>query len=202
MISIIRSFQYGTVLKGEYIESKKMIAVKKIKVPLKKITLKLESIASEVNILKSCDHNNVVKLLGVYLDSMSVASSIYVFLSFDMASKDLSSYIHENVQYSMTRGQIMGAMQMILRGLAYIHNEKIVHRDVKPSNILVFHDGVVRLCDFGLAISKKSPLWKYRYTGCGTKIYMSPEMLLETYDYDCAVDIWSVGCTLIEMATG
>lgn len=167
---------------------------------MKKVTSKLRNIATEVNILKKMEHENIVELLGVYIESTYSSSSMYAFLCFNIAKKDLSWYIYENPEF-ISNGKIMTAMEMILRGMSYVHSKKIVHRDIKSSNILVFSNGIVRICDFGLAIHKNSTDWMHRYTGCGTKEYMAPEMLLPECDYDTAVDIWGIGCCLIEMAT-
>uniref|UniRef100_A0ACD5WEH0 Uncharacterized protein n=1 Tax=Avena sativa TaxID=4498 RepID=A0ACD5WEH0_AVESA len=93
-------------------------------------------------------------------------------------------------------------MWKLLTGTKMMHDRHVVHRDIKPDNILVGHgqDGeLVKICDLGLAISMSdSP----PYTHAGTVPYMAPEMLLQKPDYDALVDTWSLGCVMAEMLTG
>lgn len=160
----------------------------------------MTDIASEINLLNACDYEHIVKLLGYYVENKT--SSMYIYLSFDIAMQDLDSYIQSEKHEIVTPGRISKIMQCIFRGLAYIHGKDIVHRDIKPKNILIFDKNTVRICDFGLAISQKSPSWNYRSTGCGTRAYLAPEMFFETYNYGTAIDIWGAGCCLYELANG
>ena len=95
---------------------------------------------------------------------------------------------------------VRAAMWQLLTGAEKMHGARIVHRDIKPQNILV-GDGrsVVKLSDFGLAMSTDEPP---PYEAAGTLWYMAPEMLLEKPDYDERVDAWSLGCVMAELVNG
>jgi len=85
----------------------------------------------------------------------------------------------------------------ICHGLAYLHTQGIVHRDIKPLNILITESGKVKLCDFGLARNEVS---SYLKSQAGTFGYMSPE-ILKGEKYDTATDIWSLGCVAYKLCT-
>ncbi|KAG4993413.1 hypothetical protein JHK86_030240 [Glycine max] len=87
----------------------------------------------------------------------------------------------------------------ILEGLKHIHSKGYVHCDVKPQNILVFDNGVVKIADLGLA--KRRGEINREYVCRGTPMYMSPESLTDNV-YESPVDIWALGCTIVEMITG
>ncbi|TVU14455.1 hypothetical protein EJB05_37925, partial [Eragrostis curvula] len=86
----------------------------------------------------------------------------------------------------------------ILAGLAYLHERNTVHRNVKGANVLVGPNGEVKLADFGMAkhISPEAEIHSFR----GTPHWMAPEVLINKHVYNLSVDIWSFGCTIIEMA--
>nr|CAB3455528.1 unnamed protein product [Digitaria exilis] len=104
----------------------------------------------------------------------------------------------------MTESVIRNFTRHILRGLAFLHGQKIMHRDIKGPNLLVDVQGVVKLADFGMAkhLSTAAPNLSLK----GTPYWMAPEMvqatLMKDIGYDLAVDIWSLGCTIIEMFDG
>lgn len=93
----------------------------------------------------------------------------------------------------------------ILKGLEACHQHSIVHRDISPNNILIDENGVVKLADFGISISQNGTDKSVRASntpGMGTLWYMAPEILLGSTMYTTAVDIWSVGCIIVEMVLG
>ncbi|CAD6218043.1 unnamed protein product [Miscanthus lutarioriparius] len=104
----------------------------------------------------------------------------------------------------MTESVIRNFTRHILRRLAFLHGQKIMHRDIKGANLLVDVQGVVKLADFGMAkhLSTAAPNLSLK----GTPYWMAPEMvqatLMKDVGYDLAVDIWSLGCTIIEMLDG
>ncbi|RDY09691.1 Mitogen-activated protein kinase kinase kinase 17, partial [Mucuna pruriens] len=89
--------------------------------------------------------------------------------------------------------------RFILEGLKHVHANGFVHCDVKPRNILIFSNGDVKIADFGLA--KKKGVKQNKYNRRGTLLFMSPESVKKN-EYESAVDIWALGCTVVEMVTG
>ncbi|KAG2546996.1 putative cyclin-dependent kinase F-2 [Panicum virgatum] len=94
---------------------------------------------------------------------------------------------------------VRAAMWQLLSGATKMHERRVIHRDIKPSNILVSGGSVVKICDFGLAMSMDEPP---PHEQAGTLGYMAPEMLLEKPDYDERVDAWSLGCVMAELVNG
>ncbi|CAL4943470.1 unnamed protein product [Urochloa decumbens] len=94
---------------------------------------------------------------------------------------------------------VRDAMRQLLTGTKGMHAAHVIHRDIKPHNILFGDDRVLRLCDFGLAVDTADPP---PYGKAGTRWYMAPEVLLGKPDYDARVDVWSLGCVMAELITG
>ncbi|CAL4943337.1 unnamed protein product [Urochloa decumbens] len=94
---------------------------------------------------------------------------------------------------------VRAAMWQLLEGTKRMHAAHIVHRDIKPHNILLGDDRVLRLCDFGLAVHMSEPP---PYGQAGTLWYMAPEVLLGMPDYDALVDAWSLGCVMAKLLNG
>ncbi|CAN6287445.1 unnamed protein product [Urochloa humidicola] len=94
---------------------------------------------------------------------------------------------------------VRAAMWELLAGAKLMHAAHVVHRDIKPHNILLGGDRVLRLCDFGLAVHMSEPP---PYGRAGTRWYMAPEVLLGMPDYDALADVWSLGCVMAELAAG
>jgi serine/threonine protein kinase len=99
----------------------------------------------------------------------------------------------------LTEKQIQVVMRETLKGIYYLHHKKIIHRDLKAGNILVNHQGLCKLADFG--VSKKQSTMDKATTQIGSPYWMAPEVFTSA-TYTEAVDIWSLGCTCIELAIG
>ena len=92
----------------------------------------------------------------------------------------------------------MSYLWQLLQGIAYCHAHRVLHRDLKPQNLLVNKNGLLKLADFGLARAFGIPIRSYTHEVV-TLWYKAPEVLLGTKFYTTAVDIWSVGCIFAEM---
>jgi len=100
----------------------------------------------------------------------------------------------------LTEGELAAVLKDTLRGLAYLHSRKVIHRDVKAGNILLDGKGMAKLSDFGVSAQLQSTL-SSKDTMIGSPFWMSPEIISKS-QYNCKTDIWSLGITAIEMAEG
>jgi serine/threonine protein kinase len=118
-----------------------------------------------------------------------------VYMVFEWMAGDLSKFIRSG---ALQDTHVMGFTYQIIAALKYIHSAGIMHRDMKPSNILVNPSGDIKLADFGLAIGsagQSHQLINYVVT----RWYRAPELLLDQKHYSYSIDMWSVGCILGEM---
>uniref|UniRef100_A0A671RYP8 non-specific serine/threonine protein kinase n=1 Tax=Sinocyclocheilus anshuiensis TaxID=1608454 RepID=A0A671RYP8_9TELE len=147
----------------------------------------LEDYMVEIDILASCDHHNIVKLLDAfYYESKLWVSVDLVYL-----------------ERPLTEPQIRVVCKQSLDALQYLHDNKVIHRDLKAGNILLTLDGDVKLADFGVS-AKNTKTIQRRDTFIGTPYWMAPEVVMcetsKDRPYDYKADIWSLGITLIELA--
>ena len=192
----IGSGAYGTVYLGMNVDTGKLLAVKTIPiVRLEEDSKELKSFRAEVDMMRGLHHENIVKYLGteVTADSLNILLEYIPCGSIASLVKKIGA-LGEQILRIYTR--------QILSGLMYLHNYHIVHRDVKGSNILVDHTGVIKLTDFG-ASKRLEELVSANGTQSlkGTPNWMAPEVITKNL-YCRQNDIWGVGCTIIEMATG
>lgn len=119
----------------------------------------------------------------------------------ELIDLDLARVIYSKVQFS--EFHIQSFVYQILCGLKYIHSADVIHRDLKPGNILVSLHGVLKICDFGLArginstIVNKVPSAITNYVA--TRWYRAPELMLSRKTYDQSIDLWAIGCILGEL---
>lgn len=92
--------------------------------------------------------------------------------------------------------EVRRLMRDLLEGIAYLHDRKIVHRDLKTSNLLYSNEGILKICDFGLARKATQSLMTQEVI---TMWYRPPELLLGEYHYSVELDVWSVGCIMAEL---
>ncbi|XVF16976.1 hypothetical protein REPUB_Repub10bG0077200 [Reevesia pubescens] len=185
---------FGHVYLGFNSESGQMCAIKEVRVVSDDQTSKesLKQLNQEINLLSQLSHPNIVRYYGSELGEEAL--SVYLeYVSGGSIHKLLQEYgaFKEPVIQNYTR--------QLLSGLAYLHGRNTVHRDIKGANILVDPTGEIKLADFGMA---------KHITACGTMLsfkgspyWMAPEVVMNTNGYNLAVDIWSLGCTILEMAT-
>lgn len=147
----------------------------------------------EITLLRKFQHDNIVQYLGTQME----VDKLYIFL--ELVSKGSLASVYRKYG-GMFPDQVRRYTQQILRGLKYLHDRHIVHRDIKCANILVDVNGVVKLADFGMAkqIAKLDMLKSCK----GSAYWMAPEVIDPKKSYNVAADIWSLGCTVLEMATG
>lgn len=156
-----------------------------------------KQILRELQFNKSCKSPYIVKYYGTFLDEES--ASICISMEY-MGGRSLDA-IYKRVKL---RGGIIGekvlgkVAESVLKGLSYLHEHRIIHRDIKPQNILLNLMGEVKLCDFGVSGVVVDSL---ATTFTGTSYYMAPERI-QGHPYSVTSDVWSLGLTLLEVAKG
>jgi cyclin-dependent kinase 12/13 len=179
------------------------VALKKILMENEKEGFPLTAIR-EIMILKRLNNKNIINLLEIVTSKPSEKNKNRgnVYLVFDYMEHDLSGLISRKFDFSI--GLIKSILKQILLGLDYLHDNNIIHRDIKGANILLNNKGEVKLADFGLArLHNPNPNQNKKYTNrVVTLWYRSPELLLGATNYGTAIDIWSVGCVFAELLSG
>ncbi|MCP9266463.1 Cyclin-dependent kinase 1 [Dirofilaria immitis] len=148
----------------------------------------------EMSLLRSLKHPNIVCLEEVILDEQ------LVYLIFEFVSMDLKKCI-DKIPYGelMKKAEQKSYLYQILQGICFCHQRNILHRDLKPQNLLVDDNGGLKIADFGLA--RQLELAQREYTSVVVTLwYRPPEILFGSSNYSMGVDIWSIGCIFAEMA--
>uniref|UniRef100_A0A672HUP5 Cyclin-dependent kinase 15 n=1 Tax=Salarias fasciatus TaxID=181472 RepID=A0A672HUP5_SALFA len=168
-------------------------------VALKVIRMKTEegvpfTAIREASLLKRLKHANIVLLHDI------VHTRETLTLVFEYVQTDLAQYLAQHPG-GLRSHNVRLFMFQLLRGLCYIHSRRILHRDLKPQNLLISYLGELKLADFGLARSKSIPSQSFS-SEVVTLWYRPPDVLLGSTDYSTALDIWGAGCVLVEMLQG
>ncbi|KAM7306689.1 cyclin-dependent kinase 17 isoform X2 [Ixodes scapularis] len=183
---------YAMVFKGKSRLTDNLVA-------LKEIRLEHEEGAPctairEVSLLKDLRHNNIVTLHDIVHTEKSLT------LVFEYLEKDLKQYMDDCGNF-LSMNNVKCFLFQLLRGLAYCHGRRILHRDLKPQNLLINERGELKLADFGLARAKSVPIKTFS-NEVVTLWYRPPDVLLGSTDYSTSIDMWGVGCIFYEMASG
>uniref|UniRef100_A0A914W345 cyclin-dependent kinase n=1 Tax=Plectus sambesii TaxID=2011161 RepID=A0A914W345_9BILA len=192
-LSKIGEGTYGVVYKAVESRSGKLVALKKIRLDSDPEGVPSTCIR-EIALLRELDHPHIVKLLDV------VHSARNLYLVFEFCNQDLKAYLDRLGSRALPAVHVQSFTWQLLQGLAYCHTHRVLHRDLKPQNLLLDGDGVIKLADFGLARSFGVPSRCYTHEVV-TLWYRAPEVLLGARYYSTGVDIWSLGCIFAEMAT-
>ena len=196
---------FGKVYKSSYYTKDnelKTVAIKKIPMSSQDEGLPLTAVR-EIAILQAYHHPNLVELLDIIIAPVKPPNYRgHVDLVFEYMEHDISALVESKILF--TQGEIKNIMKQILTGIAYLHSNNIIHRDIKRANILLNNNGVVKLGDFGLArIICPLPQRNKLYSGNVVTIwYRPPELLLGMKNYDLKVDMWSIGCVFAELLMG
>jgi mitogen-activated protein kinase 1/3 len=162
-------------------------------------------ILREIKILKFFEHENIVKLVDIQKpDHMTDYKDVYIVT--EKMEADLGRLIHSKQPLSDRHFSYF--MYQLLRGLLYLHSAHIMHRDIKPCNLLVNVNCDLKICDFGLArgihqmlptlandVEFNDALTKYVVT----RWYRAPEVVLCNKNYEESIDLWAVGCVFAEL---
>lgn len=198
IVDIVGSGAYGVVVSARDKSTGEMVAIKKIEKAFDHPTFTKRTLR-ELKILRLAQHENIITVKTLQLPrSRSDLSEIYVIS--ELMQTDLSSIIRSPQLLSDEHCQFFA--YQIMRGLKYLHSANIMHRDLKPRNLLVNSNCDLKICDFGLA-RVDLPNLQVRAANMtdyvATRWYRAPEILLTSKVYTKAIDVWSVGCILGEL---
>eukprot|EP01134_Creolimax_fragrantissima_P001816 CFRG1816T1 len=145
----------------------------------------------EIRYMQEVNHVNVLKLLDVYGHGKEIS------LVFEYMVTDLQKIINDR-SYLFTPGDVKSYMLQMLQGIECLHANWILHRDLKPDNLLISSTGQLKIADFGLARDFSTPNLNYT-SNVVTRWYRAPELILGAKAYGTGVDIWSCGCIMAEL---
>ncbi|KAG1699776.1 Cyclin-dependent kinase 2 [Phytophthora capsici] len=181
---------YGVVYKSRDLKTKEVVALKRIRLETEDDGIPSTALR-EISVLRELEHPNIVRLLDCLQEDGKL------FLVFEFMDKDLKRFMEHKLG-RLEPAQTKSFLYQLLKGLAFSHSRGIMHRDLKPQNLLVNNTGELKIADFGLARAFSLPIKKYTHEVV-TLWYRAPEILLGQEIYSPPVDIWSVGVIFAEM---
>lgn len=180
---------FGDVVLVKDKETELLYAMKEISKKTLVQSHSAENLKNEISIQKGLNHPNIVKLFSCFQDE----EKVYLVLEYCKGGS-LAQLLQKQKRISESRAFFYFLQTCI--GVNYLHKQDIIHKDLKPANILIGSEGSVKICDFGL-----SGLGQVQENYCGTLEYMAPEMI-KMVPYTKAIDIWSLGVLLFELLNG
>ncbi|KAG8125270.1 hypothetical protein E2320_020502 [Naja naja] len=191
VLEMVGEGSFGKVYKGRRKYSAQIVALKFIP-KVGRSQKELKNLQREIEIMRGLHHPNIVQML----DSFETDKEVVVVT--DYAEGELFQILEDDGNLPEEQVQVIAAQ--LISALYYLHSHRILHRDMKPQNILLGKEGMIKLCDFGFA--RAMSIQTMVLTSIkGTPLYMSPE-LVEEKPYDHTADLWSVGCILYELYVG
>eukprot|EP00668_Euglena_longa_P029275 GGOE01036621.1.p1 GENE.GGOE01036621.1~~GGOE01036621.1.p1 ORF type:complete len:460 (+),score=151.39 GGOE01036621.1:40-1380(+) len=194
-LNLISEGTYGRVWRAQQVLRNgrtKINALKQVKMEKEKEGFPLTALR-EIHVLMTLQHTNVVNVEEVVVGNrMDNIFLVMEYLPHDM------KYLMENMKARFSQSEVKCLLVQLLKACNYLHDNWIIHRDLKTSNLLYSNNGVLKVCDFGLARLYGEPIKKMT-PGVVTLWYRAPEILLGEEAYDPSVDMWSVGCIFAEL---
>ena len=202
---------FGMVYKALSKKTGQVVALKKILMHNEKDGFPITALR-EIKLLKQLDHINILKLEEMAVErSKDVKKKPAMYMVTPYMDHDLSGLL-ENPDVHFTEPQIKCYMRQLLEGTKYLHENQILHRDMKAANLLINNKGILQIADFGLARPYFDPPPVAGHGGgeaendyttlVVTRWYRPPELLLQLRKYTTAIDMWGVGCVFGEMFKG
>ncbi|KAJ3329130.1 Cyclin-dependent kinase catalytic subunit [Gonapodya sp. JEL0774] len=184
---------YGVVWKARSKDTNKIVAMKKIRLETEDEGVPSTAIReiSLLQELRRVNSQNVVQLLE------TVHNDAKLYLIFEFLDMDLKRFMDKQ-ERDITPDLIKRLLRQLIQGLESCHERRILHRDLKPQNLLIDSRGTLKIADFGLARGFGIPLRTYTHEVV-TLWYRAPEVLLGSRHYSTGLDMWSVGCIFAEM---
>ncbi|KAF4127298.1 Protein kinase domain [Phytophthora infestans] len=188
---------YGTVYLARDEDTGCLMAVKEVPI-LEETDSAIKEATREVELLRGLKHENIVKYLGCHVDN--AAQTLSIFTEWVPGG----SLEHNRKLFGGNERVVRRFTHQLLSGVAYLHSKNIIHHDIKPANILVDQNGVVKIADFGSSRLINSATMSNASTPSlhGTPNYMAPEVIKQSSGRSRKADIWSIGCTVLRLLTG
>ncbi|XP_059439673.1 cyclin-dependent kinase D-3-like [Corylus avellana] len=181
---------YGVVYKAIDTKTGQKVAIKKIRLGKQKEGVNFTALR-EIKLLKELKDPNIIELIDAFPHKGNL------HLVFEFMETDLEAVIRDRNIF-LSPGDIKSYLQMTLKGLAYCHKKWVLHRDMKPNNLLIGSNGQLKLADFGLARIFGSPDRKFTHQ-VFARWYRAPELLFGTKQYGAGVDVWAAACIFAEL---
>ncbi|KAL1174158.1 hypothetical protein V6Z11_A05G458300 [Gossypium hirsutum] len=191
VIELVGEGSFGKVYKGRRKYTGQTVAMKFI-MKHGKTEKDIHNLRQEIEILRKLKHENIIEMI----DSFESQQEFCVVTEF--AQGDLFQILEDDK--CLPEEQVQAIAKQLVRALHYLHSNRIIHRDMKPQNILIGAGSVVKLCDFGFARAMSTNTVVLRSIK-GTPLYMAPELVREQ-PYNHTVDLWSLGVILYELFVG
>ncbi|KXJ18645.1 cyclin-dependent kinase 1-B [Exaiptasia diaphana] len=184
---------YGVVYKAKNRQTGKLVALKKIRLEVEEEGVPSTAVR-EISLLKELKHHpNVVVLENVLHEDSKL------YLVFEFLTCDLKKHL-DTSKGPLDRMLVKSYLYQITNAMYFCHARRILHRDLKPQNLLIDNNGLIKLADFGLGRSFGIPVRAYTHEVV-TLWYRPPEVLLGSQRYACPMDIWGIACIFAEMVT-
>jgi mitogen-activated protein kinase 7 len=192
---------YGVVCSAKNIETGQEVAIKKVTRIFDKPILAKRALR-ELKLLRHFNgHENITSIIDIEIPEVSSFNEIYLVQ--ELMEADLHQIIRS--EQPLTDAHFQYFIYQICRGLKYVHSANVLHRDLKPGNLLVNADCELKICDFGLARGySQTPDSQIGFMTeyVATRWYRAPEIMLSFKSYTKAIDMWSVGCIFAELLSG
>ncbi|KAI9355097.1 kinase-like domain-containing protein [Zopfochytrium polystomum] len=189
---------YGVVCAAKSLETNQDVAIKKVLKVFEKSILAKRALR-EIKLLRHFNgHENITGLLD--MDIADVTNFNEIYLVQELMEADLHQIIRS--EQPLTDAHFQYFIYQICRGLKYIHSANVLHRDLKPGNLLVNADCELKICDFGLARGLSDSNTGFMTEYVATRWYRAPEIMLSFKSYTKAIDMWSIGCIFAELLGG
>eukprot|EP01107_Rhizomastix_libera_P009513 TRINITY_DN2560_c0_g1_i1.p1 TRINITY_DN2560_c0_g1~~TRINITY_DN2560_c0_g1_i1.p1 ORF type:complete len:270 (-),score=52.57 TRINITY_DN2560_c0_g1_i1:51-860(-) len=184
---------YGVVYKARRRDTNEIVALKRIRLESEEEGVPCTAIR-EISLLKELRHPSIVRLYDVIYTEKKLT------LVFEYLEQDLKKHM-DACGGALPQVKVKLFLYQLLKGISICHEKKILHRDLKPQNLLINKKGELKLADFGLARAFGIPVRSYSHEVV-TLWYRAPDVLMGSHKYNTSIDMWSVGCIFAEMVTG